>query len=102
MNGVQVVREAGETRLIFEPSLDVAQARALYQELGRELDRAAGGFAFDATRVERIDGSTLQILAAFCRAARDAGLPVRWSGASSVLCSAAALLDLHDMLERPS
>jgi hypothetical protein len=27
---------------------------------------------------------------------------VRWSGASSVLCSAAALLDLHDMLERPS
>lgn len=105
MNGVQVVRQTGETRLVFEPSLDVAHAQALYQELGQELDRARatpGVLTLDASHVERIDASTLQLLAAFCRAARDAGLSVRWSGASPVLCSAAALLDLHEMLERPS
>lgn len=101
MHGVQIVRQAGETQLVFEPALDVAHARDLYQELDDVL-AAHTPLALDASHVERIDAATLQLLAAFCCAARDAGVPLRWSAASPALRSAAALLDLFDTLGRPS
>jgi anti-anti-sigma regulatory factor len=101
MNGVQIVHQAGETQLVFEPALDVAHARKLYHELDEVLAEHQP-LTLDASHVERIDAATLQLIAAFCCAARDAGVPVRWSAASTVLRDAAALLDLLETLGRPS
>lgn len=101
MNGVQIVRQAGETQLVFDPALDVAHARDLYRELDEVL-AAHQPLALDASHVERIDAATLQLLAAFCCAARDAGVPLRWAATSEVLRSAATLLDLNDTLGRPT
>lgn len=102
MSKVQITQQAGETRLEFEPVLDVAGARDLYRELDAVLAQRPGVLALDASRVERVDASTLQLLAAFCRSARDAGLSLRWRGASPVLRDAAALLDIHETLGRPN
>jgi len=101
MNGVQVSGHSGETQLVFESQLDVANTRNLYRELDNAL-AARKPLALDATQVERVDAATLQLLAAFCCAARDAGVPMRWCGASAVLRNAAAFLDLNDSLGQPS
>jgi len=101
MHGVQILPQSGETQLVFEPALDVAHARELYRELDGAL-ATHKPLALDASHVERIDAATLQLLAAFCCAARDAGVPLRWCAASQTLCCAAALLDLTDTLGRPS
>lgn len=99
MNGVQVVRQAGETQLVFEPVLDITGARHLYHELD-DLLASAKALVLDASGVQRIDTAALQLIAAFCRAARDAGLPVQWRDASPVLRDAAALLGLEEALGR--
>lgn len=97
MNGVQVSGHSGETQLVFEPQLDVAHTRSLYRELDSAL-AARKPLALDASQVERVDAATLQLLAAFCCAARDAGVPVRWCGVSAALRNAVAFLDLQDTL----
>jgi ABC-type transporter Mla MlaB component len=101
MNGVQVSGQSGEIRLIFEPELDVAHTRSLYRELDEAL-AARQPLSLDASQVQRVDAATLQLLAAFCCAARDAGMPVRWNGTSAVLRSAVTLLDLNEILGQPS
>jgi phospholipid transport system transporter-binding protein len=100
MSGVQDVRPAGETQLIFEPVLDIAGVRYLYSKLDGALT-GAKALVLDASRVQRIDTAALQLLAAFCRATRDAGLSLRWHAASAALCDAAALLGLNKTLGRP-
>lgn len=95
------MRQSDETTLVFEPVLDVTHARHLYSELDGAL-AAAAPMALDAACVERVDAATLQLLAAFCCAARAAQLPLRWQGASTVLCRSAALLNLYDTLGLPT
>ena len=100
MNGVQVVRQAGETQLVFEPVLDISGARHLYGQLDNVL-AGATALVLDASRVQRIDTAALQLLAAFCRTTRDAGLPLHWRAASPALREAAGLLGLDESLGRP-
>ncbi len=97
MNGVQVVREGNETRIVFEPVLDITSARNLYSELEGALTVAAP-LTLDASRVERVDAATLQVLAAFCRAVRAANIEMHWQSISPSLREAAALFDLDEML----
>jgi anti-anti-sigma regulatory factor len=101
MNGVQVSGHSDEMQLVFEPQLDVAHTRSLYRELDSAL-AARKPLALDASHVERIDAATLQLLAAFCCAARDAGVSIRWCGASAVMRKAAVFLDLDETLGKPS
>lgn len=101
MNGVQVSGQSGEVQLIFEPELDVAHTRSLYRELDNALV-ARQPVSLDASKVQRVDAATLQLLAAFCCAARDAGMQLRWNGASAVLRNAVTLLDLNEILGKPS
>jgi phospholipid transport system transporter-binding protein len=97
MKGVEVVNQADETQLVFEPVLDIVGARNLYGKLNSVLAHAKP-VALDASRVERVDTAALQLLAAFCRTAREAGLALRWRDASPALREAAAMLGLHDAL----
>jgi len=100
MNGVDIKREAGETQLVFAPVLDIVGARSLYAQLSEVL-RDGGTPVLDASRVERVDAAALQLLAAFCRNARDAGHNPRWHAASPALCEAATLLGLQETLGQP-
>ena len=100
MNGVEVLRSAGETLLVFEPVLDILGARALYGCLSGVLAEGKS-VELDAGQVERVDTAALQLLAAFCRAVREAGVSLRWRNASGPLCEAAALLGLSEILGQP-
>ncbi len=100
MNGVVVQRRPSETQLVFEPVLDIVGARSLYSHLNNVLAEGKS-VELDASRVERVDTAALQLLAAFCRATRDAGLTLRWRAASPALCEAATMLGLNEMLGRP-
>lgn len=97
MNGVEVVRDANETQLVFASVLDIAGA----QNLRSELDRALSGgttLVLDGGRVERVDTAALQILAAFCRACQKTGKALSWKATSQPLNDVAALLGLNDVL----
>jgi ABC-type transporter Mla MlaB component len=48
----------------------------------------------DAAKVERIDTASLQLLAAFVRERRAAGLAFEWAGVPDAVTEAAALLNL--------
>jgi phospholipid transport system transporter-binding protein len=52
----------------------------------------------DASAVQRIDTASLQVLAAFARDRRAAGLPFAWSGVPAPVSDAAALLNLTETL----
>jgi anti-anti-sigma regulatory factor len=98
LDSIKVTFEPGETRVVLGSVLDVAQARMLYDKLDGAL-AAAEPFALDGAAVDRVDAAALQLLVAFSRAARDAGLALRWQEASPALRDAAALLDLAGLLE---
>jgi phospholipid transport system transporter-binding protein len=54
--------------------------------------------SFDAAAVERIDTAALQLLAAFTRDRRAAGLQVEWRAVTGALSDAASLLNLTSVL----
>jgi phospholipid transport system transporter-binding protein len=97
MNVVQVLQQSGETRLSFEPVLDISHAIQLRAELDRALSSRVP-ISLDASRVERVDTAAVQLLAVFCRSARDAGLKPRWHATSEAMREATALLGLGDAL----
>ena len=57
-----------------------------------------GCVAINASAVQRVDSAGLQVLAAFARDRRAAGLAVEWAGVTDSLARAAALLSLTDAL----
>jgi phospholipid transport system transporter-binding protein len=56
----------------------------------------------DAAAVQRIDTASLQLLAAFTRDRRDAGLSVEWAGVPAAMAEAATLLNLTHTLGLPA
>jgi len=56
----------------------------------------------DAAAVQRIDTASLQLLAAFIRDRRAAGLPFEWAGVTRSVTDAAELLNLSDTLGLPA
>jgi phospholipid transport system transporter-binding protein len=56
----------------------------------------------DAAAVQRIDTASLQLLAAFARDRRAAGLPFEWTGVPASVTEAANLLNLTDTLGLPA
>jgi phospholipid transport system transporter-binding protein len=76
----------------------VVQADALKSELARRVTQPRP-VALDVSALQRIDTAGLQLLAAFVRDRRTAGLAIEWHGRSPPLEAAAGLLGLNDMLE---
>jgi ABC-type transporter Mla MlaB component len=75
----------------------IASAPALRAGLLKRLTDA-GNVQIDASRVQRIDTASLQVLAAFTRDRRAGGLPIEWLGVPACLTEAATILDLTDAL----
>ena len=75
----------------------IASAPSLRKRLLKRLsDRA--NVQIDASAVQRIDTASLQVLAAFARDRRAAGLEVEWLGVPASLTEVAQVLDLTSVL----
>ena len=89
-----------ESELIVEcnSGLDVSMVTdfksILKQAIAQELP-----VVMDVSNLERIDGAALQLLAAFCLEAKDAGLAVSWRSPSDELCYAAEITGLTNALD---
>ena len=98
MDSAQIRGKGAATEVLFDSALEISRARDLYERLNQALASNAplnlvGG------HIARIDSAALQVLAVFCRTARERGIPVRWSTTSPVLLQAAELLGLTDILQ---
>jgi phospholipid transport system transporter-binding protein len=61
-----------------------------------------GSVTIDAAAVERIDTASMQLLAAFARDRRAAGLSVEWAAVPATVAEAATLLNLTHALGLPA
>ncbi len=83
--------------LVLQPECTLADAAELKSALCALLAHEAT-VTLDAASVERIDTAALQLLAAFVRDRRLAGLAVEWRAVSRAMHSAAQLLGMGSML----
>lgn len=98
MDPVHIERTAETTQVALEAALGIADARALHEKLGAVL-AAKTPVVMDASRVERLDAAVMQVLTAFCRAARERRLTLTWHSPSPVLQQAVRLLGLETVFE---
>ncbi|MCE5232575.1 MAG: STAS domain-containing protein [Mizugakiibacter sp.] len=91
---------AGPTRLTLAPSLRIAAAQALRDQLGEAL--AAGRpVVLEAAAVEATDTAALQLLCAFVREGRERGIAVEWQAPAPALTRDAGLLGVAALLGLP-
>lgn len=91
---------AADGSLALAAECTVAEAEALKSGLAQRL-REPGPVTLDVSALQRIDTAGLQLLAAFVRDRRNAGLATSWRGRAAALDAAAARLGLSAMLELP-
>lgn len=98
MDPVQIEQTADTTHVTLAAVLSVTDARLLYDRLGAALSGSTF-LIVDGGRVERVDAAAMQILANFCRTARERGLALAWHNPSAGLQQTAQMLGLQNMLE---
>ena len=81
-----------------EPTVDISVVDELYGHLKKALEERHV-VEIEGAQIERIDGSVLQLFAAFFRDAKKEGVQVGWKTTSEALCRAAQLLGLSEVLE---
>ena len=87
--------------LTLDADLRIAAAPALRDTLLAVL--AAGApVEIDGAPVTHVDTAALQVLAAFSRDARAAGVPVAWTGASDPLQRGVSVLGLNTLIDLPA
>jgi anti-anti-sigma regulatory factor len=84
--------------ICFNESLDIASVRVLHSQMVTAMAQAQP-ITLDVTRVERIDGSTLQLFVALFRAADENKLAIHWHGATTMVRDAARLLGVEQYLK---
>jgi anti-anti-sigma regulatory factor len=94
-------KDATRAPLALDADLRIAAAPALRDTLLKAL-AVGDAVELDGTAVAQVDTSALQLLAAFFRDARAAGLPVAWTGASDSLQRGVAVLGLNSLIELPA
>jgi len=101
MDPVHIEHTADTTHVALEAALGIVDARALHEKLSAVL-ACATSVVLDGSRVERLDAAAMQVLACFCRTARERGLAISWQSPSSGLQQAAQWLGLESILEMKS
>ena len=81
-----------------EPTVDITVVEELYSHLKKAIDEKHV-VEIEAEQIERIDGSVLQLFAAFFIAANEAGAEVVWKSTSDALIKSAHILGLEEVLE---
>lgn len=97
MDPVHISHMADATLVALEASLSITDARQLHKQLSSALTGKTT-VTLDASRVERLDAAAMQVLACFCRAARERGLALSWRNISPGFQQAARLLGLESIL----
>lgn len=77
--------------------LDIRETDNLKSKLVRFLDTNRP-VVLDASKLEKIDASVMQMLTAFCRSANAKGIEVKWKNPNETLLRAAELLGLSGPL----
>jgi anti-anti-sigma regulatory factor len=85
----------------LKPTLGIAEVRTFQARLDKALS-AGRAVVIDASRVDRVDTASLQLLCAFFRSSRAAGVKVRWKAPAEALCVDAAVLGVSALLELPA
>lgn len=80
-----------------EPTVDITVVEELYGHLHKAL-LEKHVVEIEAALIERIDGSVLQLFAAFFREAGEVGLDVSWKSVSDALIRSAEVLGLKEVL----
>jgi anti-anti-sigma regulatory factor len=101
MDPVHIEHTADTTHVLLEAVLGIVDAQTLHEKLSTVL-ACATPVVLDGSRVERLDAAAMQVLACFCRAARERGLAISWLSPSSGLQQAAQWLGLESILEMKS
>jgi anti-anti-sigma regulatory factor len=94
MDPIQVEHRSGTTHVVLDVTVGISEARALHETLGKLLLQQTS-IVFHAGRLERIDAAAMQVLASFCRTARQRRLALRWQEPSVSLREAVNLLGLE-------
>jgi anti-anti-sigma regulatory factor len=95
--GKKVVKSLSQATITCCDSLDISGVAELHQQLNKAL-KDGQAVTLDASRVQRADTAALQLLAAFCQAARAEGVMVTWRQPSEVFGLSVHLLGLDGML----
>lgn len=100
MDPIQVEHRSGTTHVVLDVTVGIAEARVLHETLGKLLPRQTS-IVLHAGRLERIDTAAMQVLASFCRTARQRRLALTWETPSASLREAANLLGLESAFGLP-
>jgi ABC-type transporter Mla MlaB component len=84
----------------LDERMGIAQAKRLHSVLMTALS-SGEPIAIDGTRVQQIDGATLQLLVSLWRTAAAQGTSCSWAGTSKWLSHAASLIGVADALQLP-
>ena len=96
MDSVRIIHTAGKTHVALGAKLGIADVRLLHEKLSAILiDKTP--VMVDGGEVARLDTAALQLLAGFCRTARERGLVLTWEKISPDLRQATQLLGLESI-----
>ncbi|HEX7027281.1 MAG TPA: STAS domain-containing protein [Gammaproteobacteria bacterium] len=87
------VRNTATRALQLKGQLDIREVSNLKSKLARHLETNRP-VILDASKLEKIDTSVMQLLTAFCLSANSKGIEVKWKNPNDRLLRAAELLDL--------
>ena len=94
-------KDGARASIALDADLRIGAAPALRDTLLAALG-AGAPVDLDGSAVGQIDTAGLQVLAAFSRDARAAGLAVGWTGVSDSLRRGVAVLGLNELIELPA
>lgn len=86
-----------EGLVTFDDTLDITMAATYFEKLAELLNQHKS-IVLNGESIERIDGSGLQLLVAFFKAAESLHVSVHWQGCSEVLKKSAELSGLTGSL----
>jgi anti-anti-sigma regulatory factor len=93
--------DAAPAPIALDSDLRIGAAPALRDTLLTALD-AARPVTLDGGAVAQVDTAALQVLAAFARDARAAGVAVTWAAASDTLRRGVGILGLNELIALPA
>ena len=94
-------KDAPRAPLMLDADLRIGAAPALRETLLAVLAEG-GAVDIDAAAVTQVDTAALQVLAAFSRDARAAGVAVGWTGVSDSFRRGVSTLGLNALIELPA
>lgn len=91
---------ADDEMILLDERMGLAQAKKFLPLFAAALMRGTA-ISIDGSRVQQIDGASLQLLVSLWRTAADHGITCQWSGTTDWLCHAARLIGVAEALKLP-